>query len=347
MKIIWIALLPALLASCTSAPVYRGAKTDHFDGKVFVNRLPGDKNFVDILKMSVSYGFKKTKWPKWVEPVAADPVEHSITKGISATIINHSSVLIQADGINILTDPVFSKRVSPFSWVGPKRVTPAALELNSLPPIDVILISHNHYDHLDIASLKRLAEAVPGKRPRILAGLGNSGLFTENGLDNHADMDWGQSETLGGVRFEFVESRHRSGRGITDQMKTLWGGFVIGTSAGNIYFAGDTGYGPHFADAQRKFGHFELALIPIGAYEPRWFMEPVHLNPEQAVLAHQDLHSELSLAIHHSTFQLTYEAIDAPTKALQAALKKHAVEPHRFPAPAFGKRISIIATGTL
>jgi L-ascorbate metabolism protein UlaG (beta-lactamase superfamily) len=348
MKIILTIVIATLLSSCTSAPVYRGPKSDHFNGKVFVNRLPADKGFLDILKLSVSYGFKKSSWPKWVDPSAADPITQTNTKGIAATIINHSTVLIQVDGINILTDPVFSRRASPFGFVGPKRVTPPAIEIESLPPIDVILISHNHYDHLDIESLRKLYKHTNHSNPpRILAGLGNSGLFKKHKLHNHADMDWGQSESLGGVQFEFVESRHRSGRGITDQMKTLWGGFVIGTSAGNIYFGGDTGYGPHFADAQRKFGDFTLALIPIGAYEPRWFMEPVHLDPEQAVLAHRDLGSQLSLAIHHSTFQLTYEGIDAPQKALQLAMTKHKVSEEKFIAPAFGKTITVGANTTL
>jgi len=307
---------------------------------VFVNRLPADKGLLDILKLSVSYGFKKSSWPKWVEPDTPDTITRSNAQGIAATIINHSTVLIQADGINILTDPVFSYRASPFDLLGPKRVTPPAIRMDSLPPIDVILISHNHYDHLDIESLGKLYRRTASRNPpRILAGLGNSGLFRKHKLHNHADLDWGQSESIGGVHFEFVESRHRSGRGITDQMKTLWGGFVIGTSAGNIYFGGDTGYGPHFADAQRKFGNFALALIPIGAYEPRWFMEPVHLNPEQAVIAHRDLGSQLSIAIHHSTFQLTYEGIDTPKRELQTALQKYSITAENFIAPAFGKTI--------
>jgi L-ascorbate metabolism protein UlaG (beta-lactamase superfamily) len=206
-----------------------------------------------------------------------------------------------------------------------------------LPPIDVVLISHNHYDHLDIESLKRLYERQPGGEPLILAGLGVSGLFAQEDLTLFDDLDWGDSIVIDAVSFTFVENRHRSGRGISDQMKTLWGSFVIQTSKGPIYFAGDTGYGPHFSDAYDQFGEFYLSLLPIGAYEPRWFMKDIHLNPEEAVKAHIDLHSSNSVSMHFGTFQLTHEGIDQPVKDLAIALVKHEINADVFRVLAFGE----------
>ncbi len=337
-----IVFINLLVAGCTAAPVYTGPKSDHFNGSVFKNHLSAEKNFADIFRLSATYPFKKTRWPKKTEGPAADPVTNIVRKGIAATLINHSTVLLQVDGINILTDPVFSQRASPFSRIGPKRVTPPAISIAELPPIDVILISHNHYDHLDIASLTSiLSRDKQRSAPLILAGLGNGGLFDKHKIENYRDLDWGQAEKYRQITFEFVETRHRSGRGISDQMKTLWGGFVIQTAAGNIYFGGDTGYGPHFRETRARFNTFALALIPIGAYEPRWFMEPVHLNPEDAVLAHNDLNSDLSIAIHHSTFQLTHEGIDQPKTDLEIAIKKHSIANSSFITPAFGEKVVI------
>ena len=202
------------------------------------------------------------------------------------------------------------------------------VRFEDLPPIDVILISHNHYDHLDEETLKRFAE-LP-EQPLILAGLGNGQLFERWGLGNHRDLDWEQGHRVGDVEFIFSECRHRSGRGITDQMKTLWGAFVIKTPAGAVYFAGDTGYDNHFSRTGAAHGPFALALLPIGAYDPRWFMKDVHVNPAEAVMAHQDLRSDLSLGMHFNTFQLTYEAIDQPELDLAAALRQAGVPAEDF-----------------
>jgi len=328
------------LNACTSAPVYQGAKSGHFDGSKFSNHLKSDKSPWDIIKLFSGFMFYKQSWPGWVDndpDIVSDVVERS--EKLRVTFINHSSFLIQVDNLNILTDPLYADRASPFRWAGPERVRAPGLALDMLPPVDVVLISHNHYDHLDIAALKQLYGRQQGSEPMILAGLGNGGLFSEEGLARFKDLDWGQSIELGAIRFTFVESRHRSGRGISDQMRTLWGSFVMETTAGPIYFAGDTGYGPHFSDAQKQYGDFYLSLLPIGAYEPRWFMKDIHLNPEDAVKAHGDLHSANSVSMHFGTFQLTHEGIDRPVKDLAVALREKELSADVFRVLAFGETI--------
>ncbi len=322
----------------TSAPVYNGAVSKHFDGSKFSNLLKSDKSPWDIITFFSGFMFYKQSWPGWVENdpnVVGDVVARS--EALRVTFINHSSFLIQVDNLNILTDPVYSDRVSPFPWAGPKRVRLPGVAFEELPLIDVVIISHNHYDHLDIEALKKLYQRQQASEPLILAGFGNGGLFSEEGLTRYKDLDWGQSIEQGGVRFNFVESRHRSGRGISDQMKTLWGSFVMQTSMGPIYFAGDTGYGPHFSDAYEQFGEFYLSLLPIGAYEPRWFMKDIHLNPEEAVKAHIDLHSSNSLSMHFGTFQLTHEGINKPVKDLATALREYEMNSDEFRVLGFGE----------
>lgn len=321
--------LIALLGGCTAAPAYEGEQSDNFDGTRFVNSDPMKKTAGDFVKLAWGAITQSTAWPEWVSGEQQSvPLERNF-QGISITYINHATFLIQVDGVNILTDPVFSERASPFTWIGPKRVHAPGVPLQDLPPIDVVLISHNHYDHLDEATLLQLA-AQQERPPMLLAGLGNGKLFDELGLKSHQDLGWQDSVTVNGVEIVFTECRHRSGRGIGDQMKTLWGSFVLKTRAGNIYFAGDTGYGPHLKAAGDEYGPFALSLLPIGAYEPRWFMADVHLNPEEAVKAHQDLRSEHSVAMHFGTFRLTYEGINQPVHDLSVALQAHKVPSSRF-----------------
>ena len=322
-----------------AAPVYEGPVSDHFDGRVFYNCIPDEKGFLDLLKFGTRFATEKAPWPKWIETVPQKvPQKRQRGDAVSVTYINHSTVLIQVDGVNILTDPIFSRRASFFTWWGPERVRAPGVRFEDLPPIDVILVSHNHYDHLDIETLRRLQFRYPDRRPPlVLSGLGNGLLFEENGITRCRDLDWGESAIQGGIEFVFAESRHRSGRGLADQMGTLWGAFVIKTRMGNIYFAGDTAYGPHFAQAAGAYGPFILSFLPIGAYEPRWFMKSVHLNPKDAVHAHLDLKSSCSMAIHHGTFQLTYEAIDQPTVDLKTALVEMQVAETDFIVPGFGE----------
>lgn len=324
---------------CVSAPVYQGPKTSHFNGKVFTNTIPSDKSPWDIFQLALFSIFEREYWPSWVES-PQNKVPHERVEGdkVSVTFINHSTMLLQFDGLNVLTDPVFSERVSPFSFMGPKRVRRAGVAIEDLPPIDLIVISHNHYDHLDIEALKTIVAKQPiDQAPLIVAGLGNANYFELEQLPNFEDLDWGESIELKNVEVIFTEARHRSGRGITDQMKTLWGSFLLKTSHGEIYFAGDTGYGPHFKDLNKQYGDIELAFLPIGAYEPRWFMEAVHLNPEQAVQAHGDIASQQSVGIHFGTFQLTYEGIEQPKLDLAKALEEKGINPEQFITLEFGE----------
>lgn len=315
------------LTGCVAAPEYRGEPLHNYDGEVFINRTPMIQSVTDMIKLGWGSLTIAEKWPSWVETTQQKVPENDT--GIAVTYINHSTLLIQVDGLNILTDPIYSRRASPFQWAGPVRVHAPGVAMEDLPDIDVILISHNHYDHLDEQTLVDLAKRQENP-PVILAGLGNGLLFDELGLAHHKDLNWNESHDIGNFRFTFTECRHRSGRGIGDQMKTLWGSFVIETPSGNIYFAGDTGYDVHFAEAAEAFGEFELALLPIGAYEPRWFMADVHLNPEEAVIAHRDLKAKQSMGIHYGTFQLTYEAVDQPVKDLAVALDKQGVSEDDF-----------------
>lgn len=338
-------LLLPLLSSCTAAPVYEGVPSDHFDGQRFVNREPMDKGFDDFLGFAWGSLSEASSWPAWVEVEQHRVPRERVYDGISVTFINHATFLIQVAGVNILTDPIYSQRASPFQWAGPARVHAPGVPLAQLPPIDLVLISHNHYDHLDEQTLRQLA-ARQQQPPLILAGLGNGGLFEQLGLDNHRDLDWDESATVGSLEIVFTECRHRSGRGLGDQMKTLWGSFAIRSPAGNIYFAGDTGYGPHLAETGDRYGPFALALLPIGAYEPRWFMADVHLNPAEAVLAHGDLRSRHSIGMHFGTFQLTYEGRDEPLAELQAALAEQGIDAATFEVLAPGQtRVLQASTG--
>ncbi|MFT4769176.1 MAG: L-ascorbate metabolism protein UlaG (beta-lactamase superfamily), partial [Glaciecola sp.] len=318
-----------LLVSCMAAPGFKGDNSSHFDGKLFYNKPPMNKTVGDLMRLGWGTLTQAADWPHWIEIEPQLIPSERVWSGVSVTYINHSTFLIQVDGVNILTDPVYSERVSPFTWVGPQRVHAPGVVLEDLPPIDVILISHNHYDHLDETTLRSLLSR-QDEPPLLLAGLGNSELLATLGVSDQRDLDWEESAQLGGLEFTFTESRHRSGRGLSDQMKTLWGAFVVKTSKGNIYFAGDTGYSPHLAATGERHGPFALTLLPIGAYEPRWFMKDVHLNPDEAVRAHRELRSEFSIGIHFGAFQLTYEAIDQPLVDLSAAL-----EEHKLPATEF------------
>ena len=317
------------LSGCFAAPVYEGEAMENFDGNVFVNRDPMNKSAWDMMRLGWGSLIQAENWPSWIENPNPDDIPSETTTGIDITYINHSTTLVQMDGLNILTDPIYSNRASPVSWAGPKRVRAPGPNIEALPHIDVVLISHNHYDHLDVESLKKLA-AQQDQPPLILAGLGNGKLFELIGLGNYRDMQWDDTIAYEGAEFIFVECRHRSGRGISDQMKTLWGSFVIRSKTGSVYFAGDTGYGPHFKEQGERYGPFDLSIIPIGAYEPRWFMTDVHLNPEEAVKAHLDLKSSQSLSIHFGVFQLTYEAIDTPEQELNNALESYGLPLESF-----------------
>ena len=207
--------------------------------------------------------------------------------------------------------------------------------MDELPKVDVILISHNHYDHLDIASLKMLQKQ---SNPIIIAGLGVDALLKSEGFDRVVSLDWWESHSVANIKYTFTPCRHFSGRGLFDRNQTLWGAFVVESREKKIYFGGDTGYGKHFSMVAKKFGPMDLAFIPIGAYEPRWVMKDVHLNPKEAITAHLDLQSKRSVGIHFGTFDdLTDEGINEPATELAKERKKQAIADDEFITPKFGQ----------
>ena len=240
-------------------------------------------------------------------------------------------MLIQTAGLNILLDPVWSDRASPFRFVGPKRVNDPGIAFADLPPIDFVLVSHGHYDHLDLATLSRLAAA---HRPRVVTPLGNDTIMRNHDSAIAAEAyDWGDQVNIAkGVVVTLVPTRHWSARNLSDRNMSLWASFVIEAPGGRIYFVADSGYGDggHFRRARERHGPLRVAILPIGAYEPRWFMRDQHMNPAEAVQAFIDCGAELALGHHHGTFQLTDEAIDAPLVALDDALKDARIPCERF-----------------
>lgn len=233
---------------------------------------------------------------------------------LRATWIGHSTVLLQIGAMNVLTDPIWSERASPFSWAGPRRLVPPAIPLASLPPLDVVVLSHDHYDHLDAATIRALADAHPAAR--WVAPLGVGELLTSLGVSQVAELDWWRSTSAADTVITAVPAQHFSGRSLADRDRTLRAGFAIASGGWRVLFAGDTGYHPEFAEIGRRLGPFDLALLPVGAYEPRWFMRPVHMNAEEAVAAAVDLGAGAAppvlLATHWGTFRLTDEPVDEP-----------------------------------
>ena len=318
-----------------SVPGYNGPQSDHFNGKVFVNEEPLEsQGFGSLLKFM--FGTERQPWRKWSENKPYPrPTERVGTGQLRVTFINHATVLIQMDGLNILTDPIWSERCSPFSWIGPKRHRAPGVAFDSLPPIDYVLLSHNHYDHLDMPTLKRLADKY---HMPVITGLGNKIFLEQNNIGRVTEIDWHDRVSLAeGITATSVPARHFSGRGLSDRQTTLWMGFVIQGPSGNVYFAGDTGFGPHFEEIRRKFAPIRLAILPIGAYLPRWFMRGVHVSPDEAVRAHQILGAGTSIAIHFGTFRLGVDGQDQAVDDLNAALDAVTEPRPRFWALDFGE----------
>ena len=307
---------------------YKGPVSDHFDGTVFFN--PGGvppRGFGDLLRWQ--FGGSKALWPDDVGITQRKP--DARVKGLRVTMIGHASVLIQADGANILTDPVWSQRVSPVRFAGPKRVTAPGVAFADLPPIDFVLLSHNHYDHMDIETLRRLHDR---DRIPILTPLGNDTILRGAIPDIDARAgDWGDVLEAGGMSVRLLPCHHWSARGTRDRSHALWCSFTVDTRAGRIFVSGDTGYDqgrPYSAAA--KYGPYRLALIPIGAYAPRWFMKDQHQNPEEAVAGFQASGAKHALAHHWGTFQLTDEAWQEPPERLLRALSEKDISEDVFRA---------------
>jgi L-ascorbate metabolism protein UlaG (beta-lactamase superfamily) len=316
------------------ARYYAGALSDHFDGARFIDpHGMAPKSIADQARFwSTRVG--RTPWPVSVpSPYADAPPARVAGPALRVSFVGHASLLIQTAGLNILVDPVWSTRVSPFEFAGPMRVNEPGIPFDLLPRIDVVLVSHNHYDHLDIATLARLKAA---HNPRVITPLGNDTIMQAYipGIAAEA-YDWGDQVALAsGVTVTLAPMRHWSARGLLDRNKALWAAFVIVTPAGRLYHVGDSGYGDgfRFREARDLYGPFRLAILPIGAYEPRWFMRDQHMDPDESVQAFIDCGAELALAHHHGTFQLTDEAIEAPAEGLRTACTTAGIEAARFRA---------------
>jgi N-acyl-phosphatidylethanolamine-hydrolysing phospholipase D len=280
---------------------------------------------------------------RWMHPRPRDPAPVIVpTAGanvvrpqttvdqVTLTWIGHATFLINIGGKNVLTDPVWSERASPVSFAGPRRWAPPGLPLESLPPIDLVLVSHNHYDHLDDSTVRRLAAGHPGAH--WIAPLGVAPFLVQRGARNVLELDWWEETRLGPLAIGCTPAQHFSARGFRDRDRTLWCGWSLAAPARQVFFAGDSGYHPEFAAIGDRFGPFHAALLPIGAYEPRWFMRPVHMNPEEAVQAFQDLQRSrppipgrpaVMVGMHWGTFKLTDEPMGEPPlrarRAWQAA----------------------------
>jgi len=335
-----VATYLVLLTQCCSAPLPDPDKPHHTkDG--FTNIHSSDEpGFLDFLKWRWQRLWQRTpRIGDYRFPLAKnDPAFlRSNREKTTLTWIGHATVFLQVGGKNILTDPHFSERASPFQWIGPRRVVPPGVALDKLPGIDIVVISHDHYDSLDKGSIKRLYERNGGTSTRFFVPLGLKDWFADLGISNVVELDWWDSHDEGGLKIAAVPVHHWSKRGLISQNKTLWAGWVIGSANFRFFFCGDTAYKPLFKEIGSRLGPFDLSAIPIGAYEPRWFMRHHHISPEEAVQIHLDLRSRTSVAIHWGTFILTDEPLDEPPLRLERALEEKGVPGEAFLVLAHGQ----------
>ena len=267
--------------------------------------------------------------PKSVRLPTAEPAITLLQTNRSkptVTWVGHSTLLIQLDGVNLLTDPHWSDRASPVSFAGPKRVMPPGILFEDLPPIDLVLISHDHYDHLDLATVQRLAER---HHPLFLVPLGLREWFVENGMTQVEELDWWESRSLKGLSLTLVPAQHFSGRTLWDGNRRLWGGWTVVGREKRFFFVGDTGYYEVFTEIGRRLGPFDLAAIPIGAYMPAAMMSMTHTTPDEALQIFTDVESHRFVPIHWGTFDLTDEPLEEPPARLSAEVQRRGVDPDR------------------
>ena len=323
------------LASCIGpVPRHDGPPSDHFDGKRFFHEPRVNKGFFTFLR----WRFTREAEGEWVAelapPAAPPPPARVAGETMLVTFVNHATVLIQTRGLNILTDPIWSERASPFKRLGPQRHLPPGVAFEDLPPIDAVLISHNHYDHMDLPTLARLAER---DDPLFLVPLANCAYFRDLPTRRCTELDWwASSDALPGLRVHAVPARHWSRRGLWDTNRALWSGWVI-EGPQRVYFAGDTGYGEHFAAIRDRLGPPDLAILPIGAYLPRWFMAAQHISPGEAILASDVLGAGVSMAMHHACFELADDGQWQALEEFEAHLVDREDRERAFWAPAHGE----------
>lgn len=306
--------------------------SSHFDGRHFHNIIPRRNGFGALLRWLISR--RHGPWREVTDAQFGAPPPSS-SEQLRVTFVNHSTFLLQVAGVNILTDPIWSYRASPVSWAGPRRFRPPGIRLEDVPRIDVVLISHNHYDHMDIATLRRLASE---HSPVIYTALRNGRFLAKHGIGNVVELDWWQSGMLGPeAKLTAVPAQHFSARTPFDRDRMLWCGFVVEANGSRIYFAGDTGMGPHFAQIAQQFPAVDLAILPIGAYRPEWFMGEVHMSPTEAVAAHLQLGARVSVACHFGTFDLADDGQDEPLEVLRDVLRKTNLGETEFWVHGFGE----------
>ena len=317
---------------------YSGPLSDHFDGHHFFNPNSSFSNkFFHFVKWRLTR--KVESWPKEVPNKFEDiPPKHVNTGELMVSWVGHLTFLLQIEGVNILTDPVWSQRASPYQWIGPSRVSPPGIRLENLPKIDVILITHNHYDHLDLKTLDHLWKR---DKPIIIVPLGNDTIIKNY---NHniqvIAKDWFEGVRINdNVEIILDPAQHWSARNLKDKNRALWTSFIIKTSSGNIYFAGDTGYaeGKYFKNALEQHKNFRLALLPIGAFQPRWFMNYSHMDPQQAILAFKDLNMPFAVPSHYATFPLADDGYDEALLTFFEYAKQYNVDLNVFKPLSIGE----------
>jgi len=314
-----------LLAGCTGLyqnPYYDPAKPHHTPTG-FRNLDPDAR---------IGQGFARWQWERWLSQLPMPPdaahhewrvapdlaLLHAPAGNPSVTWIGHATVLLRLGELNILTDPHFSERASPVSFAGPKRYHPPGVALADLPEIHAVVISHSHYDHLDVDSVRQLHQRSGGTL-HFFVPLGLKPWFAELGIDTVTELDWWEQGEIKGVRFTLTPVQHWSARGLFDRNHTLWGGWAISAPELNFFFVGDTGYSTDFREIGRRLGPFDFAALPIGAYEPRWFMRAQHVDPAEALRVHHDVRARQSLGVHWGTFEMSDDALDEASRALAAA----------------------------
>ena len=326
------------VGSCQSG--YHGPVTDHFDGDRFYME-GNDHSFTDMLRWM--WEMETVEWPEWiVDPAQPSPPEFVGCGELRVTYINHATVLLQIDELNILTDPIWSTKAGPFSWMGVKRIREPGVTLENLPKINLILISHDHYDHLDLPTLTKIVQR---DDPMILTGLGLKQYLKGHDILKSSELDWWQTYQPNNseLTITFVPALHSSGRWPLLKNKSLWGGYVISNRQGNIYFAGDTGYGEFIGLINERFDRFRLTILPIGSYEKRWFMKNQHMNPDDAVKTHLALKSMQSVGIHFGTFaEHPEQTVDAHEKDLAKALDERKIDKSTFWVLKFGEGRNVV-----
>jgi L-ascorbate metabolism protein UlaG (beta-lactamase superfamily) len=350
--LVGLCFAPSLVPPFLDRIYYEGPRSDHFDGERFFNPTPGPASVAHGGPARFMNRFigsnERARWPDRVPVTPAVPPRRVEGQEMLVTWIGHATVLVQTQGLNILTDPIWSERASPFGSIGPKRVRAPGVRFDDLPRIDLVLVSHNHYDHMDLPTLKRLWQR---DRPTIVTSFGNDSILKGAGIDVVA-LDWNGGYSIaplcppetpcGEIDIWVERNNHWSSRWGADRNRALWSAFTVRLRGGNIFFAGDTGFGDgSWAAAAARRGPVRLAILPVGAYLPRDVMKANHMDPDEAVRVFETMNPKMALGMHWGTFQLTFESIDDPPRRLAAATRSLGVAPERFVTTEVGRTFRV------